>query len=75
MCKGDGGYLNVWNHLFKAKDSFPDIRMLEFARPQKITDCCARKVLLLLHPSLCRVVKLKYPTDVGGIVLDSQVTT
>lgn len=57
-----GGYLNVWNHLFEAKDAFPDIRMIELGSPglKKLIRLCAGRVTVLLHPSLYSKTNIAY---------------
>lgn len=47
---------------------------LENAYVKKLRHFCAERVPVLLHPSLYRSVKLTYPTDVSGIVLDGWMT-
>lgn len=42
---------------------------------KKLQKCCTERVLVILHPTLHRALKLMYPTDVGGIVLDVRITT
>lgn len=64
----------MWFHLDEAKDAFPDIRMMVKLK-KMLSEFCARRVPILLHPSLYRAVKLTYPMDVGGIVLDGRMTS
>lgn len=70
-------YINVWVHLFEAREAYPGIRMVELDSPDliKLHNFCTGRVPLRLHPSLHRALKLTYPTDVGGIVLDGRMTT
>lgn len=77
LVRGTWGYLKGCNHLFEAKHIFPDIRMIEFGSPdlKKLRQYCAGKVPGLLHPSLYRAVKVTYHMDIGGIVLDRQMTS
>lgn len=65
------------SHLFEAREAFPNIRILELENStlKKLRHFCSGRVPVLLHPSLYRAVKLIYPTDVGGIVLDGRITT
>ena len=42
---------------------------------KKMSPFCSGRVLILVHPSFYRALKLKYPMDVGGISRDSRVTT
>lgn len=75
-CVRDTGcYLKVWSHIFKAKETFPNIRMSESKNTylKKLRHFCDGRVPVLLHPSLYRSVKLTYPPDVGGIVLEGRV--
>lgn len=72
-----GGYLKVWNHLFEVKEAFSNIQMLKLEGPylKKLRHICAGMVPVLLHPSLYRTVKLIYPTEVVGIVLEGRITS
>ena len=36
---------------------------------------CSGRVPILVHPSLYRSLKLRFPIDVGGITRDNRVTT
>lgn len=46
-----------------------------FTRTQKNYRFCPGIVPILPHPSLCRALKLRYLTDVAGIVLDGRITS
>lgn len=48
---------------------------LENGNLRKLKQFCAGRVPVLLHHFLYRAVKLTYPTDVGGIVLDGRMIT
>lgn len=72
-----GTYLKVWGHLTEAKETFPNMRMVEMNSPylKKLKQYCAVRVPVFLHPSLHRCVKLTYFTDVGGIALEGRMTS
>lgn len=69
---------NVREHLSEAKEAFPQVRMVEnwnTRLEKKYEKFCARKVPVVLHTALYRTLKLPYPIDIGGIVLDSRMTS
>lgn len=73
LIRNTGGGLKAWEHLDAAQDAFRKIRMaLDL---QKISKLCSGRVPVRLHPSLYRALKLTYPTDVGRIGTEGQITT
>lgn len=52
------------------------MRLEKLGTPElrKLEKLCAGRDLVILHPSLCRVLKLTYPTDIGSIFKDSRIT-
>ena len=42
---------------------------------KKCIPFCSGRVPILVHPSLYRSLKLKFPIDVGGITRDNHFTT
>ena len=42
---------------------------------KKMMSHCAGRVLIYVHPSFYRSLKMKYPLDVGGISRDGRVIT
>lgn len=42
---------------------------------KKLAKFCSVRVLVLIHPSLCRALKLTCPMDVGDIGLDGWMTS
>lgn len=77
LIRNTGGKFKVWDPLVGAKNAFPKIRMAQIESPElkKLSAYCVGKVSVLLHTSLYRVLKLMFPTDVGNIVIDNQITT
>lgn len=47
---------------------------VESDESKKLAKLCPGRVLVLLYPTLYRTLKLTFPTDVGGIVLDGRNT-
>lgn len=74
---GHGKYLKVWTNLYKAKDAVPEQSMAQTGTTdlKKLSRSCAEWVTGLFHLSEYRAFKLKYPIDVGGIVLDERMTS
>lgn len=77
LIRDTGKYLKAWIYLFKAREAYPAIRMVEFGSPDliKLHNFCAGRVPVRLHPLLYRALKLTYPTDVGSFVLDGGMRT
>ena len=48
---------------------------LEHSSLKKYIPFCSGRVPILVHPSLYRSLKLRFPVDVGGITRDNRVTT
>ena len=48
---------------------------LEHSSLKKCIPYCSGRAPILVHPSLYRSLKLRFPIDVGGITRDSRVTT
>lgn len=69
-----GSYLKVWTRLFEAIDTFSDISMAQISTHdlKKLYRFCSRRVPVLLHPLLYRVLK-QYPTNIDRIVLDGRM--
>lgn len=77
LIRNTGGNLKVWDYLAIAKKAFPNIRMAQMRAPdfKKISQSCAGRDPVRLHPSLYKALKLIFPTDVCSIVKDGRVTT
>ena len=65
----------LWRFIQKA--SCADLRLaeLEHSSLKKMLPFCSGRVPILVHPSFCRSLKLRYPMDVGGITRDDRVGT
>lgn len=72
-----GAYLKAWSHVAEAKEAFSNMTIAKMDTPylRKLRQYCAGWVPVLLHPSLYRCIKLTYPRDVGGIVLEGRMTS
>ena len=67
----------VWKYLSTVcqTDTGMKLAELEHSSLKKCITYCAGRVPILVHPSLYRALKLKFPIDVGGITRDNRVTT
>ena len=67
----------VWKYLSTVCQTDTGIKLaeLEHSSLKKCITYCAGRVPILVHPSLYRALKLKFPIDVGGITRDNRVTT
>lgn len=68
-----GGKLKVWDLLDTVQKLFPKINMTPVESDElkkKMAKLCAGSVPVSLHPLVYRALKLTFPTDVVGIVLD-----
>ena len=64
-----------WHFLEEA--SRADVMLVELHHHtlKKMLPFCSGRVLILVHPSFYRSLKLRYPMDVGGITRDDRVST
>ena len=62
---------------FHEKATGADISLAELEHPslKKIMSFCSVRVLIYVHPSFYRSLKLRYPLHVGGLFRDDRVTT
>ena len=67
----------VWKFLSTVCQTDTGIKLaeLEHSSLKKCLTYCSGRVPILVHPSLYRALKLKFPIDVGGITRDNRVTT
>ncbi len=67
----------VWQFLNTVCQTDTGIKLaeLEHSSLKKCLTYCSGRVPILVHPSLYRALKLKFPIDVGGITRDNRVTT
>ena len=67
----------VWKFLSTVCQTDTDIKLaeLEHSSLKKFIPFCSGRVPILVHPSLYRSLKLKFPIDAGGISRDNRVTT
>ena len=67
----------VWKFLSTVCQTDTGIKLaeLEHSSLKKCITYCPGRVPILVHPSLYRALKLKFPIDVGGITRDNRVTT
>ena len=67
----------VWKFLSTVCQTDTGIKLaeLEHSSLKKCIPYCSGRVPILVHPSLYRSPKLRFPIDVGGITRDSQFTT
>ena len=67
----------VWKYLSTVCQTDTGIKLaeLEHSSLKKCLTYCSGRVPILVHPSLYRALKLKFPIDVGGITRDNRVTT
>ena len=67
----------VWKYLNTVCQTDTGIKLaeLEHSSLKKCITYCSGRVPILVHPSLYRALKLKFPIDVGGITRDNRVTT
>ena len=67
----------VWKFLSTACQTDTGIKLaeLEHSSLKKCIPFCSGRVPILVHPSLYRSLKLRFPIDVGGITRDNRVTT
>ena len=67
----------VWKFLSTVCQTDTAIKLaeLEHSSLKKCITYCSGRVPILVHPSLYRALKLKFPIDVGGITRDNRVTT
>lgn len=70
LIRNMGGNLKVKDYLVGAKDVIIDARMVHIESPvlKKMSNLCAGRVLVILHPSLYKALKIMFLTDVGSIV-------
>ena len=68
---------DVWKFLSTVcqTDTGMKLAELEHSSLKKCITFCAGRVPILVHPSLYRSLKLRFPVDVGGITRDNRVTT
>ena len=67
----------VWKFLSTVCQTDTGIKLveLEHSSLKKCIPFCSGRVPILVHASLYRSLKLKFPIDVGGITRDNRVTT
>ena len=67
----------VWNFLSTVSQTYTGMKLveLEHSSLKKCIPYCSGRVPILVHPSLYRSLKLRFPLDVGGITRDNQVTS
>ena len=67
----------VWKFLSTVCQTDTGIKLaeLEHSSLKKCIPFCSGRVPILVHPSLYRYLKLRFPIDVGGITWDNRVTT
>ena len=67
----------VWKFLSTVCQTDMGIKLaeLEHSSLKKCIPFCSGRVPILVHASLYRSLKLRFPIDVGGITRDNQVTT
>ena len=67
----------VWKFLSMVCQTDTGMKLVELEHPslKKCIPFCSGRVPILVHPSLCRSLKLRFPIDVGGITRDNWVTT
>ena len=67
----------VWKFLSTVCQTDTGIKLaeLEHSSLKKCISFCSGRVPILVHPSLYRSLKLKFPIDVDGITRDNRVTT
>ena len=67
----------VWKYLSTVCQTDTGIKLaeLEHSSLKKCIPFCSGRVPILVHPSLYRSLKLRFPIDVGGITRDNRVTT
>lgn len=53
----------------------PHKSQVESDELKELVRLCARSVSVLHRTSLCRVLKLPFPTDVDGVALDGRITS
>ena len=66
----------VWKFLCTICQTDTGIKLveLEHSSLKKCIPFCSGRVSILVHPSLYRSLKLRFPIDVGGITRDNRVT-
>ena len=67
----------VWKFLSTVcqTDTGMQLAELEHSSVKKCIPYCSGRVPILVHPSLYRSLKLRFPIGVGGITRDNRVTT
>ena len=67
----------VWKFLSTVCQTDTGIKLaeLEHSSRKKCIPFCSGRVPILVHPSLYRSLKLRFPIDVGRITRDNRVTT
>ena len=67
----------VWKFLNTVCQTDLGIKLaeLEHSSLKKCLLFCSGRVLILVHPSFYRSLKIRFPLDVGGITRDNRVTT
>ena len=73
----EGRATGVWRMVEAAEVAFPGVRLAEREHPQlkKLAQACHGRAPVFMHPSFYRAIKLRFPTDVGGIARTGQVTS
>jgi len=66
----------IWDIIGSANYAIPGTRLVEHSRDEfkSINKECKGRTAIYLHPSFYRVLKLAYPSMVGGIMRDGQLT-
>lgn len=61
--------LKLWDHLVKVKEACPDLKMDQVESPvlNKLSQMCEGRVLMLLHLSIYRILKLTFQRTLAGL--------
>lgn len=75
LIRNSGDRLMVWDFIFAAKGSCPELRMAQVASPEliKMSKHCSRRASVLLQSTLYSTVKLNFQIDGSGIVKDGRI--
>ena len=66
-----GHSAQVWDLIEEAISAFPDLKMADCTdiSLRELQELCVGRVPVLVHPTLYRAMKLKFPRDVGSLAL------
>ena len=75
VCSAGNRTKELWHFLEGASRADIMLADLHHQTLKKMLPFCSGRVPILVHASFYRVLKLRYPVDVGGITWDDRVST